>query len=203
MPETDEQNPPTPSTGGDTVTISKAEHDRIQAENRRAATDRRERERAALAETARQDRDAADAEALRNQLAERDRRDTLRDAIYERQFTASQSKLVLQLADLSDAAFDAVTHIDTISAEYPDLFAAPAETPTPPEPRVPQPPSMRRAGPAPTPPQKNSPFEGYISPEDYNGYPPKVRLSAKFRERVELSRPYWPTHFNPHNFPQS
>jgi len=68
---------------------------------------------------------------------------------------------------------------------------------------VPQQPPIRRAGPAPQANQRSAPFEGYISPDDYARYPQAVRLSPDFRKRVEASKPYWPTHFNPKQFPQA
>jgi len=184
------------------VTIDRAELNRLQAAARVAEKERKDRERQAAADQARREREEADSQALRAQLAERDRRDTLRDEIAARGLTPSQSKLVLRLADLADPGFNAPSAVDAIVADYADVFAPTTPTPPPPAPSFEQP-GMRRAGPAPTSTQKGVPFPGFISPEEYGTFPQAVRLDPKFRERVEASRPYWPKTFRASDFPQS
>jgi hypothetical protein len=158
-----------------------------------AAAARGETERALEIERAERTR-------LEEKINERDRRDSLRDEITTRALTPSQSRMILRLADVSDANFNAASAVDDIVADYPDIFAPP---PLPAAPGPQEQPGMRRAGPAPTPQQRTAPFEGFISPDEYARYPQSVRLTPEFRKRVEASKPYWPTTFNPHAFPQS
>lgn len=201
MAEVDPTPDPAP-TGGEAVSLTRAEHDRLQAAARQLAKAERDRVAREAAEEARKTREDETAQGLRDQLAQRDRRDTLRDEIDARQLTPSQRRLVMRLADVTDANFNAADAVDLIQADYADIFTAPAEAPAS-EPSVPQTPPIRRAGPTPPAPRKNVPFEGFIAPDEYASYPQAVRLSPEFRKRVDASRPYWPTHFNPKAFPQS
>lgn len=190
------------------VTLDKAEHDRLQAENRRMAKVLRERESADDARRAKEAADAAVAAGefnkaleleraekarLTDQLKLRDRRDTLQDEILKRTLTGSQARMLTRLVDVSPDTFDAANAVESVMSEYPDLFAAP---------QAPQTDPVRRGGPVPPAKPGNVPFEGYISPEEYGRFPHAVRLTPKFQERVAASRAYWPTTFDARDLPR-
>jgi len=216
-PENDEpteQAPATPPSGETEVKLSKAEHDRIQAENRRmrkelakreeadqSAASRREIEEA----TARKDFDAAlevsrrEQETLRRQLRDARAADALRDEIERRGVTGSRASAMRRLA--SQVEFDedgfpdeesVRSAIDAVAKDYPDLFEAPSGDGEEPEAEETPRRRMRRAaGPA-TPPQQSAMPDGYVSPEDYERTPPHIRTSPEFQKRVRLSQPLWP-----------
>lgn len=218
-PQAEPQAPaaPAPSLPEGAVVLDKKEHDRLQAELRRAqkavsdreaADAQREADERAAAAKAAGDFDSAlaaereEKAALQRQLADRDKRDAVRDEIAKRQLTGSKAQLVTKLA-----ALDAVTETDTglldasaavqaVIDDYPDLLGAPAE----PEP---QPDPIRRNGPAPPAPKGQAPFEGYIAEEEYGRVPQEIRLTPEFQKRVALSRPYWSKTFLASDLPKA
>src|SRR5262249_5668842 len=141
------------------------------------------------------------AEAAERKLQERDRKDAVRDEIDRRGFTGSKARMLMQLVGpkLSETGFEPGAALDAIVADYPDAFGP--RDPQPPTPPAEEPAPIRRRGPAPAQPPSGSPFEGYISPDDYQRAPQAVRLTPKFRERVEQSRPYWPDTFDARRLP--
>jgi hypothetical protein len=201
--------PPVPPGPTSQVTIEKTEFDRLQAEARRATKALRDRE---AADESKRAQDAANAAAaagefnkaleieraekarLADQLALRDRKDSLQDEILRRNLSGSQARMLGRLVDVSGESFDPATAVEAVLAEYPDLFAPPAA------PEISAPP-VRRAGPVPPANPTSAPFAGYISPQEYDRFPHRVRLTPDFQQRVAASRPYWPTTFDARQLP--
>jgi hypothetical protein len=58
----------------------------------------------------------------------------------------------------------------------------------------------RSAGPGASAQDKQNTPAGYLSPEEFNRTPIKIRYTPAFRARVDLSRPYWPTKISAKTF---
>lgn len=200
------------------VTLSKAEHDRLQAEARTAKRraqkleeEQRERERKEREEAARAAGDfdtelakgRAEREALERKLAERDTCDAIRDHISSLGYSGSKAAGLLKLIDVGnipivDGEPDGQSVEDAVAAtiaQYGDLFALPAE-PSGEEAaggEQERRPMRRNPGPA-SPPDasKDATPPDYVSPEEYVATPHAVRMSPEFRARVAKSRPFWP-----------
>lgn len=190
------------------VTLSKEEHDRIQAEARVAQrklaklekeqADRVEREKAEAARAAgdfdealRLEREKR--EKLEAAVLKRDVRDAVRDVIAAKGVVGSKAAALMRLVDVDSLAAGGdipvpeliEEQVDATVALFPDLFVA---IPEDPEPRV-----KRTPGPASPPAAKRDDrTPDYVSPEEYQNTPHEIRLSPEFRDRVRQSRPHWP-----------
>lgn len=222
--------PPQQPTAPDVVQLDRKEHDRLQAELRRAQKALKDKEEAEAearrqaAQKAAEERgdfetalkeEQKERERLKAQLAERDKKDAVRDAIAGVGLVGTKANLVRRLVDLSlvtetDGVYDAQAAVQAVVDEYPDLFGTETseEDPSQAEPtqrRVLRgaAPAVRR-GAAPAAQHPAVPFEGYISPEEYAATPSAVRKTSKdFQQRVEASRPYWPKTISARDLPQA
>jgi hypothetical protein len=186
----------------ETVTLSKKEHDRLQAEARRAAkaladrqkADQKRDEEARLAaqrEAGEFDAALRDANKKAQEAEERaaraERRSEVADVIAQRGFTGSKASALAKLVGTDGTADEAV---EQVMQQFPDLFSAAATPPADPKPKQP-----RVAGPA-TPSRSQSTPEGFISQEEYASTPISIRLTPEFQRRAKESEPYWPAQFN-------
>lgn len=211
------QQTPAPSTEThatpaepETVTLTKAEHDALQANlrraNKRADTleqqqEQRESEAREAKARAENDYEAAKREAdARAEAAEkRAKQATARTAVQLHALRVlGDPEQAAALVDL--AAIDAVQFGDDgqptadslelvvggVKQRYPKLFgeAKPAASSESAEPETPAP------GPA-VPASKPPAVDGYISMQEYAALPQHERLTPEVQKRVDKSRPYW------------
>lgn len=208
--------PAAPAVPAGHMVISDAEHNRLNAENRRlaaAATARTEAD--AAAETQRQ-QDAAVARGdfdsalskeqerttAANQRADRlATTDAVRDEIAVQGFGGEQARALKDLVNLgaititNGAAEPASLKqaVSNVVGQYPAMFKLASGTePGTPAAAVPTPRSA--AAPAVPVVQGQPVGVGYMTPEEYMATPQAVRISdPEFAKRVEASRHRWPT----------
>lgn len=197
-----------------TVSLTKEEHDRLQADARTAKRKLATLEEANTAREAADEAEAARAagdfdkalrvgreetERLQGQLSLRDVTDAVRDEISSLGYSGSRAGGLQRLVDAKAIATvegapdpDGVTAaVAATIAQYPDLFQIEgSETPGAEEEEK----GMRRTpGPAaPTKASLDAKPPDYIAPEAYASYPHEVRMTPEFQERVRKSRPHWP-----------
>jgi hypothetical protein len=204
---------------GDTIALSKRQHDQLFGENRtlkeklrkvEEAEAKRERDKLAAegryedaVRVADEAREAAELRATN--LA---REAAVRDAALRRGWTPDQVTAAVDLAALDSVqlgedgrAVDATveTALDALAGKYASIFTTPAPGGDA---------GARPSEPAPTPgptnpPAAGAPFSGYVSPEEYVRTPQNIRMSADFQKRVHLSKPHWPQKVRSDTFAQS
>jgi len=190
------------SESEENVTLSKAEHDRLQAENRRLKKERadleaadKERENAAAAaraiEAGRFDEalgvERAEKARLLRELQTRDAREAVRAEVASLGVTPEMVAACCDLVKLDAISPDdpstVKAAVDAAKAAYPAIFA---DSPAP-----------RRRANSPAVPPEGQPNDGkpsgYVSPEEYMNTAHSVRVSREFSQRVENSKPFWPT----------
>jgi hypothetical protein len=130
----------------------------------------------------------------------------IRDAAGGREWTKSAQRAAVQMVDSSTLERDAEgvptgdsikTALDGLVDEYPDIYTATGGQSGDGDKggkgkqktvQTPANPGTGREG--------QGKFKGYISQEEYMETPFDVRQTSDFRQRLEKSRPYWPTEFN-------
>lgn len=221
-PQTPKEPPQTPKEPAseptqqpqDVVMLSKAEHDRIQAENRRTKRElakREERDQEAAQQREIQERAAKDDfdgalgvlrdenSGLKRELRRTRASDALRDEIERRGHAGSRASAIRRLA--GQVKFDddgypdeesVQAAVDAVEKDYPDLFGEPPDEPEAEEAPEEDTRRRRRGAPPATPPTKAAMPEGFVSPEEYQRTPAQIRTTAEFQKRVERSKPFWP-----------
>lgn len=209
---------------GDSITMTKAEHDELQGRLRKmeqadkdtkakAAKAKADAENADLAKRLKAAEDAGIGKELRETEAERDglqgrlkkvlTDNAIRDAAGTREWSVSAQRAAVTMVDSSKLERDdegvpttdsIKTALEGLEGEYPDIYVAAG-----------QPGGDGKGGkkkvvqtPAnPGGTKETVHFDGFISQEEYMDAPFDVRNSNEFRQRVEKSRQYWPIEFNP------
>lgn len=216
----DQDDAGTPAGGGESVTITRAEHARLQhdarkarkeAERLKAATEDAERKRqqdelsaqgkhqeaVQLAEQAR-----AKAEAKAAQAAVRA---AVMEEVVARGFTGGRAKALRKMVDLGTVQVtdgdpleaSVKLAVDAAMAEAPELFGVADEDGGGEEPSTtstaPAPKAKPRRPTSPsTPVPSGPPFDGFLSQEEYTRTPQVIRLAKEFQARAKKSAPFWP-----------
>jgi len=195
----------------DTVVLTRAEHDRLQAEARtakrraeqlskqqadREAAEQQEAQRAAGEFDAALKASNDKVKALERSNMLRDVRDTVREQISALGYAGARASALMRLVDVNSLVGDGsaapdedtiATAIEATLALYPDLFQVEGAAPEGKKPM------KRTPGPATPPAARKDHFPpDYLSPEEYVDTPHAVRMTKSFQDRVANSRPHWP-----------
>ena len=216
--------PPTVPAGH--VAISEAEHNRINAENRRLNKEAGDRAAADAAAASQAEREAAEARgaydaALAAEQTARAASDARADAalansallqeVTRRGYSGEQAAALLTLTDGSQVTGEgagADAAVGAALAKYPALFNTPAVPPVVPgalvvpgavPPQVPPtlPPSSTSYG------KGYETVDGFVTQEEYVRTPQAERLTEEFQARVRKSEPFWPAEVPATSFSQN
>ena len=223
MPTSGQVTTPTPTPGvpAGHVAISEAEHNRINADNRRLRREADDRAAADAAAASQAEREAAEARgaydaalaaeqtaraAAETRLAEVGGESTLLQEVTRRGFGGEKAAALMKLTDKAGITPDggAVGAVDAAVAKYPALFNAPAS------PGVPVVPGAVPPQVPPTLPPSSTSYgkgyetvDGFVTQEEYTRTPQAERLTDEFQARVRRSEPFWPAEVPATSFSQS
>lgn len=217
---------PAAPAGDEVVSLSRSEHDALQARLRKAEKEADKARAAAEEQRAAQERAEAErkgeydrALALERERAEkivaRAREAALKATVLDRAvakgLSATQARAAQRLLDRDAVTFaddepDASSvdaALDAVMQEYPDIFTKAQANGSQGGNQAHGQNRPRNSGPVtPANPAGRPPIDGYISPEEYASLPMEVRRSATVRARLAASRPYWATEVPSDSFAQ-
>lgn len=208
-----------PATPEGHLTLSEAEHNKLQADLRRLRKELEQREKAEADALRKREQQEAEARGEYDKALERERRDrekaerelqelrraeSLREEIAIAGYSGEQAAALLRLAgpDATDAS-TAAAAVEATIKRFPGLFQTRAAA-TPPQPRDEQAPRQQPVRPT-TPaslPTGAEKVDGYISQEEYLRTPRSERMTSEFQARVARSEPFWPSEVPAGSFAQ-
>ena len=208
----------------DSITLTKAEHDALQARVRladktdkdmkaKAATAKAEAERKLAEDRLKVAQDAGIGKELREAETARDEAQTklrgvltdnaIRDAAGSREWSASAQRTAAKMVDSSSLERDdegvptadsLKTALDGLEGEYPDIYVN-AGAPGDGDKGGKKKVVQTPANPNASTKQAAK-FDGFISEQEFVDTPFDVRNTPEFRARLDKSRQYWPNEFN-------